>query len=74
MNKLKESALNDATKGGGGDTFNASNDATDTITSTTGTITRSIDVYIYGAGAVTVLAIGVCVFFTCNKRSSCDLA
>ena len=67
MNKLKESILNDAKKGGG-DTTNTSYETTSaTNTATTpATTTRSNDTYIYGFGVLAVLAIGVCVFFTYN--------
>ena len=76
MNKLKENILNDA-KQGGGDTSNASNEttsATNTATasasSTTSTATkRSSDTYVYGIGILAVLAIGVCIFFTNNKKT-----
>ena len=67
MNKLKESILNDAKKGGK-DTTNASNETTSaTNTATTpATTARSNDTYIYGIGMLAVLAIGVCVFFAYN--------
>ena len=67
MNKLKESILNDAKKGGG-DTANTSNETTSaTNTATTpASTTRSNDTYIYGVGMLAVLAIGACVFFTYN--------
>ena len=72
MNKLKESILNDATKGGGENTSNASNDATNAtssaITSNTSSITRSSYAYIYNNGAVNVLVIDPCVCFSFNHR------
>ena len=78
MNKLKESILNDAKKGGG-DTTNASNEtingsnettsATNTAT-TPATTTRSNDTYVYGVGILAVLAIGVCVFFAYNTSEN----
>ena len=75
-NKLKENILNYA-KQGGGDASNASNkttSATNTATasasSTTSTATkRSSDTYVYGIGILAVLAIGVCIFFTNNKKT-----
>ena len=73
MNKLKESVLND-TKKGSEDISNASNEATDATnsatTSATGSTTRSNDAYIYGVGIVTLFAIGACIFFAYNKKSS----
>ena len=76
MNKLKENILDDRKKGGE-DTSNASNKTTSTTntataptTSTTSTATaRSSDTYIYGVGVFAVLSIGVCVFFTYNKKA-----
>ena len=76
MNKSKENILNDAKKGGG-DTTNASNEtisatytATAPASSTTSIVTtRSNDTYIYGVGILAVLAIGVSIFFTYNKKA-----
>ena len=78
MNKLKESILNDAKKGDG-DTTNASNETTSaTNTATThATSTRSNDTYVYDVGTLTVLAFGVCIFFTYqakNKKQANDLS
>ena len=84
MNKLKEIILNDAKKGSG-DTTNASNattSATNTVTTpatrtNSSTTTRSNGTYVYGAGILAVLAIGVCIFFTCNtfpKKNSSMIA
>ena len=73
MNKLKESILNDAKKGG--DTTITSNETTGATTtasnestiSVNNTITiRSNDTYAYGVGILAVHAIGVCVFFGYN--------
>ena len=64
MNKLKESILNDAKKGGG-DTTNASNETT-SATNTATTTTRSNDTYVYGVGMFAVFAMGACVFFAYN--------
>ena len=68
---MKENILNEASKGGSGDTSNVSNDGTYTITSATTyatvAITRSSDVYIYGVGVVGVLSRGACVFFAYIK-------
>ena len=75
MNKLKESTLNDAKKGGR-DTTNASNEttnATNTANSTNNTTTtRSNDTYVYGVGMLAVLAIGVCIFLTNPKKQAND--
>ena len=72
INILKESILNDATKGGDGDTTNPKNDATGTttsaITSTVNPITRSSEAYIYSIGGVDVIAIGACVFFCISPK------
>ena len=69
MNKLKESILNDAKKGGG-DTTNASSETTSATNTTTNpavsTTTRPNDKYVYGVGMLPVLAIVVCVFFAYN--------
>ena len=80
MNDLKESILNDAKKGSR-DTTNTSNETTNTSNETTShttnasnettglattTTTRSNDTYVHGVGMLTVLAIGVCVFFPYN--------
>ena len=69
MNKLKESILNDAEKGGG-DTTNASNETTSatntTINPAASTTTRPNDTYVYGVGMLAVLAISVCEFFAYN--------
>ena len=62
MNKLKESILNDAKKGG--DTTITSNETTISVNNTI-TI-RSNDTYAYGVGILAVHAIGVCVFFGYN--------
>ena len=73
MNKLKESILNDAKKGsedtsnGSNETNSATNNASNETTSVTNTATtKSNDTYVYGVGILTVLAIGVCVFFAYN--------
>ena len=70
MNKLKESILSEATNSGN----NASNDATkattNATTSATNATTRSSDTYICGVGIVALLAIGACVVFANNKKSS----
>ena len=73
MKKMKENILDDAKKGGG-DTANSSNETasstsnssnkTTSVTNTT--TTRWNDTYVYGAGIIAVLAIGVCVFFAYN--------
>ena len=75
MNKLKKNILNDGKKGSE-DTSSASNETTSgtntaaaPITSTTSTATtRSSDTYVYGIDIFAVLVIGVCVFFTYNKK------
>ena len=74
MNKLKESVLNDAKKGGGdttnasNETINASNETTcATNTATILATTRSNDTYVYSVGILAVLAIGVCVFFAYSQ-------
>lgn len=58
----------------GEETSNASNDATEATTSVTtsaaSAITRFINSYIYGFGAVPVVVTGACVYSGCNKRSS----
>ena len=58
----------------GEETSNASNDATEATTSVTtsaaSAITRFINSYIYGFGAVPVVATGACVYSACNKISS----
>ena len=78
MNKLKESILNDAKKGGG-DTTNANNETANASNETTSatniatthannnTTTRSNATYVYGVGMLVALAIGVCVFFAYNS-------
>ena len=77
MNKLKESILNDAKKGGRDtinasiETTNASNETTNalntaTINNTPSHAIRSNDTYVYGVGILAVFAIGVCVFFAYN--------
>ena len=76
-NKLKESILNDAKKGGG-DTTNVSNETTNASNETTSTTntatthatttTRSNDTYVNGIGILAVLAIGLCVFFAYPKN------
>ena len=75
MNKLKESILNDAKKGGE-DTTNASNETTNATniatTHATTTTTKSNDTYVYGVGILAVLAIGVCVFFAYPKNKKQD--
>ena len=70
MNMLKESMLNDVKKGSrdntntNDETTSATNNASNETTSVTNTATiRSNDTYVYGVGILTVLAIGVCVFF-----------
>ena len=70
MNKLKESILNDAKKGGG-DTTNASNEtasATNTATTPATSTTRSNDNYVHRVG-ILVLSIGACVFFTYQAKN-----
>ena len=71
MNKLKESILND-TKKDDKDTINASNETTSTTNAATNpaTTTRSNDTYVYGVGMLSVLAIGVCVFFAHNTSQA----
>ena len=71
MNKLKESILNDVKKGGR-DTTNTSNETINASNETTSaTTTRSSDTYIYGAGILVVLAIGVvCIFFTYSQAKN----
>ena len=70
---MKENILNDAAKGGNGETNNVNNDATgnttSTITSSIDPINRSSDAYIYGIGRIAVIAIGACVFFAYHHRS-----
>lgn len=74
MNKLPESILNEATKGGSRNTSNASGDVTNATTSATASAASAIticsDTYIYGIVAVAVLAIGVCVLFAYSKKSA----
>ena len=76
MNKVKENILNNAKKGSEGtsnannETTNANNTATNTATSSISTATtRSSDNYAYGVDILPVLAIGVCIFFTYNKKA-----
>ena len=73
MNKLKGSILINEKKGGE-NTSNAGNGATSSTTRATsssiGAITRFSDTYISGIGIGAVLAIGACVFFTYNNKSS----
>ena len=84
MNKLKESILNDAKKGGG-DTTNASNEtsnasiettsATNNVTTHATSTTTTNDTYVHGVGMLAVLAIGACVFFAYqakNKKQDTD--
>ena len=73
----KAFTLNEATKGGSRDTSNISYDCTNDTTNPTTSAgrTRSIDVYIYGVCNVAVvgvagMALGVCVSFENNKKSS----
>ena len=73
INKLKESILNDVTKGSRGttnasnETNSATNKSSNETTSVTNTATTGPnDTYVYGAGIIAVFAIGVCVFFACN--------
>ena len=78
MNKLKESILNDAKKGGG-DTTNANNETANASNETTSATniattdannnntTRSNATYVYGVDMLAALAIGVCVFFAYNS-------
>ena len=69
INKLKESIVNDAKKGGG-DTTNASNEtasATNTATTPATSTTRSNDSYVHSVG-ILVLSIGACVFFTYQAK------
>ena len=76
MNKLKESILNDAKKGGGdntnasNETSNASNEttsATNNATTHATSTTTTNDTYVHGVGMLAVLAIGACVFFAYNN-------
>ena len=73
MNTLTESILNDAKKVGE-DIRNARDEATNTTsganTSASGVTTRSSNAYICDVGTVSVLAIGVCVFFAHSKKPS----
>ena len=76
INKVKENILNNAKKGSEG-TSSASNETTSTNNTTANTATstistattRSSNNYVYGVGILPVLAIGVCIFFTYNKKA-----
>ena len=72
-NELKESILNDVKKGSedatnaSNETSSATNNSSNETTSVSNTATtRSSHTYVYGAGILAVLVIGVCVFFTYN--------
>ena len=81
MKKMNKDILNDAKKDGRDTTkssnetassiINSGNETTSVTTkssneTTTVPTTRSNDTYIYGSGIITILAIGVCVFFAYN--------
>ena len=72
MNKLNENILDNAKKGSE-DTNNASIETTSATTSATSTastaIARSSDTYIYGVCILSVLAIGVGIFFAYNNKA-----